>query len=123
MGFRKWLYAEEKADARLQRFIDDQEITMFFKADSSYFGACEGARIIFAQMKNPPEDLPSNWEKTASFHAYNLEKAIEHEIVEEVFDMKRIKKIQIVDREEMLAKVGSKDAKGGSLVFYDPEKK
>lgn len=121
-----WLEAEQK-DAKIgkvQAMLDANNFLLFFKKDNSLYAAPEESRVTFARMKHPdPEDKAH--QKEASFLAVDLDKALEGEKAERIFNFKDIKDIQVIERdkiEKMLAKRMSDPTKVKDNLLDDEEK-
>lgn len=96
---------ESDNETTIRNLIDQHGLIMFFKKDDDYFGCGEDGRIVFAKMKNPDEDMPEGWEDEASFTATNIGKMIHGEPSQQVFDSKTIKKLKVVDSDEVIEKL------------------
>jgi hypothetical protein len=96
---------ESDNEATIRNLIEQHGLIMFFKKDSEYFGCGEDGRIVFAKMKNPDDDMPEGWEKEANFTATNISKLIRGESSQQVFDSEAIKKLKVVDSDEVIEKL------------------
>lgn len=96
---------ESDNEATIRNLIDQNSLIMFFKKDNDYFGCGEDGRIIFAKMKNPDKDLPEGWEDEASFTAVNISKMLRGEPSQQVLDYNSIKKLKVVDAEDVVKKL------------------
>ena len=99
--FKKWFFEEEDTDSKVSSLLDSEGFILFFKKDNEFFGATEDGRVVFAKMKNPDDDLPSGWGDEASFSAENLNKKIKGEPGTHLFKKTDLKKIKIINREEI----------------------
>lgn len=103
--FLEYIENVEKA-ATIKTLIDQNELVMFFRYNSDFFGAPEESRVVFARMKNPSSDNPLAWRKEAGFTALNLSKLIkEGEKKEQMFEFKDLKSIKIVEKDDIVAKL------------------
>lgn len=93
-------FAEAKNNSKINALFDGHGFILFFKKGKDVYGSGEDSRVIFAKMKNPDDDLPSNWEEEASFSAYDLKKLLKGESNYHVFSKKDLKKIKVIDREK-----------------------
>jgi hypothetical protein len=105
MTFKKWFLSEQDNEDKIKHLIDGHNLILFFKKGDEYFGSGEDGRIVFARIKNPDEDTPDGWEDEASFSAFNLNKLAKGEPCQHVIDSNSIKKIKVVDREEVIEKL------------------
>ena len=60
----------------------------------------EGARVTFAQIKNPVDDLPDGWDDEATFMATNLSSLVSGSPVQSVFGKKDLSEIKVLDNED-----------------------
>ena len=74
----------------------DDDLSLFFKFEKEVYGADEGSRLIFAQMKNPDKENPKSWKKDASFSAKNMETGSER-----IFGYKDLDRIKIIDEKDV----------------------
>lgn len=100
----------------IKSIIDNNGLIMFFKKDKEYFGVGEDGRIVFAKMKQPEDSMPEGWEKEASFTAMNLSKVVKGQPSQHVFDHKDIKKIEIVDQDEVVNKISEDKSDSGEKI-------
>ena len=91
---------EENNRSKIESLLDVNKLLLFFKKDGDVFGSGEDARVTFAKMKKPDEDLPSGWVEEASFTAKNLTKELEGNPSNHVFGHKDLKDMKVIDREE-----------------------
>jgi hypothetical protein len=111
MTFKKWFLSEQENEDKIKHLIDGNNLILFFKKGDEYFGSGEDGRIVFARIKNPDEETPDGWADEASFSALNLNKLAKGEPCQHVIDSNSIKKIKVVDREEVIGKLkGSTEA-------------
>ena len=103
----EYLLEQSKEDI-IKSLINDKELIMFFKKGDEYFGTGEAGRIVFAKIKNQDKDMPDGWEDDATFTACNLSKAIENNPSQHVFGKEEIKKLKVVDENEILEKLKNK---------------
>lgn len=95
-------FLKEEEKLNIQHLLDNQGMIFFFKKDDDYFGAGEDSRVIFARIKHPDKETPSGWADEASFTADNLTKMMQGDPCQRVFNKKDLKKIKILDKDEIL---------------------
>jgi hypothetical protein len=95
------LWDECLENQKVERLMDDREMSFFFKKDGEIFGAPEESRLVFARMKDPSED-GEEWVQGASFPAYDLKKAKTEEDPQRLFTAKDLKSLEIIDKEDVL---------------------
>lgn len=117
MKFRQWFLEEKECEDKLSDLLDNNNLSFFFKKDKDYFGVGEDGRIVFAKMKNPDDDLPSGWEKEVSFTAVNITKLTKGEPSQQVFNIKSIKDIHVVDKDEIISNLKKIDQKNNKSDF------
>jgi hypothetical protein len=83
----------------IKEMIEGNGIVFFFKKGKDIYGGGEGARVTFAKMKHPDEDLPDGWNEEADFSAINLSKAAKGSEVKSIFGIKDMDNIKVIDRE------------------------
>lgn len=105
---------EQENDSKLRHFLDMQGLILFFKKGDEYFGAGEDSRVVFARLKNPDSDVSKGWGEEASFTATNLNKMVRGEPSTHVFSKDDIKKIKVVDRDDVVRELSSKAAEAGA---------
>lgn len=113
LDFKTFFKMREDIENRVNTLLDNQDFIFFFKKENDLYGANEGARMVFAKLKektNNKED-PKNWKKEASFMATNLTKAIQGENSKSVFSKKDIKKIKTMDRDNVFKELIKKAKK------------
>ena len=86
---------------KIKKLIEN-ELSLFFEYEKEIFGADEDARLTFAKLKIPDEDYHPSWDEAASFLAINITRGLKEEnIPKKMFYKKDIKKIKIVNDEEV----------------------
>jgi hypothetical protein len=118
MRFRTWLHQEEEELNKLKHVVDMHGLVLFFKRGDSYFGAGEDSRVIFARLKKPDEDMSKGWEDEASFTALNLSKLAKGHPAQHVFDKEDIKKIKVMDKDEVVEKIKDQPAESGEPMKF-----
>lgn len=107
LGFSKfrelidiWESASKDMDmrAKVLGLLDRSDFSLFFQKDGSIFGAPEESRVIFARMKNPDPDTPSDWVNQASFMAINLDDMHNGRGIQSVFGGKDLPEIKVIDQ-------------------------
>ena len=83
---------------KIQNFFDENELIFFFQKDDNIYGANEDGRLTFATMNDKKEDKRVRNEIRVL--AINIVKSINDEKSESMFNMKEMKKIKILDRDE-----------------------
>lgn len=86
---------KEHKKSKVKNVIDGQNLIMFFKNQNSIFGSPEHSRIVFAQMKNPTDEMPD-----INFSALDLVKALSGDSSENLFSLEDLPKINIITRDE-----------------------
>ncbi len=107
---------EQDNENTIKSLIDNNGLIMFFKKDDEYFGAGEDGRIVFAKIKSQDDDMPDGWEEDATFTACNLSKATEGQVSQHVFGNKDMKKLKIVDQEEVIKNLKDKASDSGKKI-------
>lgn len=107
---------EQDNENIIRSLIDNNGLIMFFQKDDNYFGTGEDGRIVFAKIKSQDEDMPDGWDEEATFTACNLSKAIEGEASQHIFSKNDIKKLKIVNQEEVIDKLKNKASEGGKKI-------
>lgn len=105
---------EEEDQESFKHFLDMQGLILFFKKDGDFFGAGEDSRVVFARLKHPDDDSSKGWEDEASFTATNLSKMVNGEPSTHVFSKSDIKKIRIVDRDDVVKQLSDKASASGT---------
>ncbi len=105
MQFKTWFIEEKDRDGLLTQGINDNHLSFFFKKDNEYFGTDEEGRITFANLKHPSEDNQKNWEKEATVLAFKMSSFLDKMPAQQVFPLTALKKIEVVDSDEILKKV------------------
>lgn len=107
---------DEKIDELMSPFV------FFFKKDDQIFGAGEDSRVVFAKMKNPDKDLPDGWKDEATFSAHNLTKSVSGEPSQNIFVIKDLNKIKVVDNKDASELLRKEMEKLGEKVFSNNPK-
>lgn len=115
MKFKKWMIIEAEVDNRVNELI--APFVFFFKKDNNIFGAGEDSRVVFAKMKHPDDDLPSGWKDEANFSAHNLQRSVSGEPAQNIFSSKDLKKIKILDKDEVSKMLHKEVKKLGEKAF------
>jgi hypothetical protein len=101
----KNFFKEEKVRKKdkIRNLLDGRDLILFFKKGDKYFGAPEESRIIFAKMKNPDDDeeMPTGWADDANFSALDLMHALDGGNSENLFSLKDMPNINVMDRDAM----------------------
>ncbi len=111
----------DKWDNSSNIFIEN-DLCLFFKKDGSFYGTAESGRITFARMKNPESKEDKDWQKEATFTAYDLEKTDEKNKSISVFNTKDIKKLKVLSKEEIEKQLEKKGKKIPHIVEDEKEK-
>lgn len=111
------ILCEEENISRIDALLDDNEYVLYFFKDKQLFAGGEDSRLTFAKMKNPDDDLPKDWEKEATFSADNLEKLVLGEPGKHVFSSRDLKKMKIIDRDEVVQQLTKIVEKLGDKAF------
>jgi len=101
-----YLESEEK-EQKVKNLLNGQNLILFFTSGNGIFGAPEESRVIFAKMKSPDQDTAEDWVDDANFAAFDLAKALQGKETENLFGIKDLDSIKIIDRdkaEKMLMK-------------------
>lgn len=114
MRFKNWFSVTQENEDSIRSLIDGQGLVLFFKKDDEYFGTGEDGRIVFARIKNPDDETPEGWEDEASFVACNLNKMAQGENSQHVFNRDAIKKLKVVDADEVIDKLSKVKLKNDS---------
>lgn len=112
--FQKQLEAAEQ-NARVENML--APYVFFFKIGRDLFGAGEDSRVIFAKMKHPDDDLPSGWREEANFSGYNLIKSVKGEPAQNLFSADDLKKIKVVDKDNIMERLNKEVDKLGDKAF------
>jgi uncharacterized lipoprotein YehR (DUF1307 family) len=123
---------QEFIQSQVKSLLASEEFVMFFKKGGAIYGCDEDARLTFAKLKVPDEDSKGKWSKEANFLAINLTKGLKGDKVNNLFSVKDIKKIEILDKEEaekkLIAqsngkiskdKIQAKDTEPGTIQLKD----
>lgn len=112
-SFRAWMdlwddYVFSEAAANdIEKILNTKQLLFFFKIknENKMFGADENARLAFARMKNPDDDLTDT---NGSFQAYdlkilfeNLKKTDDLQTIK-IFNKKDLNKIKVIDQSEVV---------------------
>ena len=97
-----WEEAEKKERTldQIKSMLEVNGFVLFFKLDNRLYAAPEESRLTFARMKNPDEETDDNWREEATFLAVDLDKALEGEKSERVFNFDDLEKIKVISQEE-----------------------
>jgi hypothetical protein len=87
--------------------LDGHQLILFFRKGDDVFGAPEESRLAFAKMKDgkDEDEISPKWKDDASFIALNLIKSMLGDPVENMFSMKDMPNLQIIDRDEAFSKL------------------
>jgi hypothetical protein len=99
---------ESESSVKINSLIENNELVLFFRKEGTIFGAPESARVTFAKMKSPDEDVSKGWLDEANFVAFDLKKAMEGKKVQRVFAHKDLKDMKILDEDEVKKKLVGK---------------
>lgn len=93
---------KEQQNLKVKALLDGNGLVFFFTKNGELFGAPEESRISFAKMKHPDEDedVTKGWVEEATFMAISLDNALKGTKVQNVFSIKDIKNIKVVDKEK-----------------------
>lgn len=97
-SFKQFLESKKAKKKTIEDFINKNGLILFFKHDNEIFAAPEDGRLVFARIKTPSEDEPSD---ELSFSACNLLKTIAGDHSERLFSHKDLNKIKIIDPERI----------------------
>jgi hypothetical protein len=100
----------------------ENDLCLFFKKEESFYGATESGRITFARMKNPESKEDKEWQKEATFTAYDLEKTDEKNKSISIFSNKDIEKLKVLSKEEIEKELEKKGKKIPHIVEDEKEK-
>lgn len=109
MEFKKWMIMEDDRKHEIESLLD--QFILFFQKDGEVYGAGEDSRVVFAKMKHPDDELPTNWEEESSFSAHNLKKILNGEQGYHLFRKSDLKSIKIIDREDAVKKLDKEEPK------------
>ena len=98
ISFKEFIKDKENID----KFIDKNELILFFKKNDSIFGAPEDSRVIFAKLKSDDDDMPTNWKDEANFIAMNLMSSLDKDPVENMFSYKDLNDIKVLDKDTIV---------------------
>ena len=91
MEFKSFLKTEEKLQDVLNNAV------MFFIKDDGVFACPEEERLVFAKIKEPDEDVTDI--NDLKFMATNLLRLLNGEEIDNMFGVKDLPKIKIIDKE------------------------
>lgn len=94
-NWNNYLFQENK----IQKFLDENQLIFFFEKDGELYGSSEDGRMAFAVMND--KDESKSIKKEIRVLAVNLLKSIENEKSESMFGIKQMKKIKVLDRDEV----------------------
>lgn len=101
LSFKEFfIETKHEKKGKIKNIIDGQGLVMFFKKNGKLFGAPEESRIVFAKLKNPDDEDISGCDD-ANFAAYDLMQALSGNSTENLFSLKDMPEINMVDREKM----------------------
>lgn len=100
--------AEQEA---ISDMLDKRGMILFFKKGDEIFGAPEESRLVFAKMKSNDEDMPATWKDEAKFIACNLIKSIIGQHVENLFGMKDLNDLNLIDRDDAVSELMKRSKK------------
>ncbi len=85
--------------------LDGQNLILFFKRGDDIFGAPEESRLVFAKLKSKDddEDMPPTWRDEAKFIAMNLIQSLVGQPTENMFGIKDLANLKLLDREKVVA--------------------
>ncbi len=106
---------------KIEALIEGKGFILFFEKDGEVFGTGEEGRITFARMKNPDEESPKTWDKDAGFSATNLEKEVRGESSTYIIRKEDLKKIKVLDKDEVFKKLQKIADKLGDKAFKKSE--
>lgn len=109
MDFKNWMIIEDDRRHQIESLLD--QFILFFQKDGEIYGAGEDSRVVFAKMKHPDDELPTNWEEESSFSAHDLKKTLKGEQGYHLFRKSDLKSIKIIDREDAVKKLDKEDPK------------
>lgn len=105
LSFKDFLKKEKGTrQEKIRNVIDGQNLILFFKKGNKLFGTPEEGRIVFARMKAPNDDdeMPDGWEQDANFAALDLIQALNGSSTENLFSIKDMPEIKVLDKETMV---------------------
>lgn len=94
-NWNDYLFQENK----IQKFLDENQLIFFFEKDGEIYGSSEDGRMAFATMHD--KDEHKSIKNEIRVLAINLVKSLEDEKSESMFSIKQMKKIKVLDREEV----------------------
>jgi hypothetical protein len=111
---------EAEQSARMEQML--APYVFFFRVGRDLFGADENSRVIFAKMKHPDDDLPSGWQEEANFSGHNLIKTIKGEPAQHLFSLNDLKKVRVVDKNDIVDRLNKEADKLGDKAFPNQTK-
>jgi hypothetical protein len=85
---------------QLDKIMNNEEYTFFFKFNKEYYASSEEGRLMFAYIKTPDKD-DKKWVKEATFTAMNISKAMKGEESERMFSSQDVPNIDVIDKEKV----------------------
>jgi hypothetical protein len=79
--------------------LDRHGCIMFFRRGDDLFGAPEESRLTFAKIKSEDDDITDQWRQEAKFIAINLIQALLGQTTQNLFGLKDIPGLKLIDRE------------------------
>lgn len=98
--YDNFLEQEEKTKIA-KKFIEKNNLVLFFKFDNEYFAAPEESRIIFSLMKKPDQETSLDWAKNADFFGFNLKDLVESKKTKKTFKYEDLDKIVVIDNDKV----------------------
>ncbi len=92
--WENYLHKENK----IKKFLDENGLIFFFKKDNEIYGSNEDGRMAFATMNDKEESKVIKNEIRVL--AINLQKSIDDDKSEKMFNKKDMKNAKVIDREE-----------------------
>lgn len=90
--------------------LDGNQCILFFRRGDDIFGAPEESRLVFAKIKDEKE-MSSIWRDEAKFIALNLVQSLLGQRVENLFGLKDLPNIQLIDRDNAVEELVKKKPK------------
>lgn len=119
MKFKQWMIIEAEIDHRINDLT--APFVFFFKKGKELFGAGEDSRVVFAKIKHPDDEIPDAWKDEANFSAHNLNKSMIGEPSQNVFSIKDMKSIKILDKDEVCKMLQKEIETLGEKAFPKPK--
>jgi hypothetical protein len=100
-------------ESKIDELIKIQDLIFFFKKGKNIYGGTEENRVMFAKMKDKSDKSPPlSLDEKPTFSAINIKKLIDGHAeddstskLEKTFSEEDIKKIKIIDLEEIKEKL------------------